>query len=454
MRKSFKLLTALSAAFSLVVLGITPANAEKVGKQNFADAYDANGLSDIIDVQVDSTVESPWLLNIYVTVDAVVPWDVFIDDLIGGIEIDTDADGSDDYWFVTPDGRLSPEGVTKTIWDKEMQDTGCEALFFGFPDEEVDYFGAQIDTSCLELPETFGLLADVSSLLGDDYDSAPDEGFYEVVNPTSAQILLSLAKTPVPTIEGNKSVGSQLTAKPGTWDTGVSLTYQWLREGTPIATGITYTATSADLGKAITVAVTGTKIGYQSATTTSSPVVIITPALSKTVTPTINGSAKPGSTLIANTGQWDSGVAFTFQWLRDDSPIANQTASVYQTTAGDINRSISVRVVGSKAGYQSATLTSARVLIKASKLSKTPTPTISGTTKAGKTLSAKAGTWDSGVKLSYQWLRNGVAIKGATKTTYKLATADKGKKISVRVTGTKSGYETAVKTSAAKTISK
>lgn len=82
------------------------------------------------------------------------------------------------------------------------------------------------------------------------------------------------------------------------------------------------------------------------------------------------------------------------------------------------------------------------------KLTASPTPTISGTAKIGKTLTAKAGKWKpSPVKLSYQWLRNGKKIKGATKRTYKLVTADKGKKISVKVTGKRNGYQTVSRTS-------
>ncbi len=46
------------------------------------------------------------------------------------------------------------------------------------------------------------------------------------------------------------------------------------------------------------------------------------------------------------------------------------------------------------------------------------------------------------MKLSYQWLRNGKAIKGATKSTYKLAKSDKRKKITVKVTGKRAGYTT------------
>ncbi|MFT4232374.1 MAG: S-layer homology domain-containing protein [Leucobacter sp.] len=76
-------------------------------------------------------------------------------------------------------------------------------------------------------------------------------------------------------------------------------------------------------------------------------------------------------------------------------------------------------------------------------------PTISGTAQVGQTLTANAGTWGPApVTLAYQWLRDGTAISGATGKTYVPAAADQGKKISVRVTGSKTGYQTVSKTSA------
>lgn len=71
-------------------------------------------------------------------------------------------------------------------------------------------------------------------------------------------------------------------------------------------------------------------------------------------------------------------------------------------------------------------------------------PTISPATgvKQGTTLTARAGTWAPGAKLSYQWRRSGAAIAGATKTTYKVAPADAGAKLTVTVTGTLANYPT------------
>jgi hypothetical protein len=78
----------------------------------------------------------------------------------------------------------------------------------------------------------------------------------------------------------------------------------------------------------------------------------------------------------------------------------------------------------------------------------TSTPTISGTTKVGRTLTARAGRWDSGVKHSYQWYRGNILIKGAKNISYKLTSADVGKQVLVSITGVKTGLPKVTKKSA------
>lgn len=83
-------------------------------------------------------------------------------------------------------------------------------------------------------------------------------------------------------------------------------------------------------------------------------------------------------------------------------------------------------------------------LIKLSMLSETKSPTISvtinGTAKVGKILTAKVTP--SSTQISYQWFANGVAIKKATKPTYKVTSTESGKTITVNVTGTVKGGKT------------
>jgi len=84
-------------------------------------------------------------------------------------------------------------------------------------------------------------------------------------------------------------------------------------------------------------------------------------------------------------------------------------------------------------------------------------PTITGAMKAGSTLTAVTTGWTpiTEVTFSYVWSRSGsssggaVPISGATKKTYKLVAADKGKYITVTVTAKRVGYVDASATSAA-----
>lgn len=82
-------------------------------------------------------------------------------------------------------------------------------------------------------------------------------------------------------------------------------------------------------------------------------------------------------------------------------------------------------------------------------------PTISGTAKVGKALTAKPDKKVSVAtpKITYQWLRNGSLIPGATKVSYKLVKADKGKKVSVRVTYSAQWFAAKSVTSATKKVS-
>ncbi|MDF1487705.1 hypothetical protein [Tessaracoccus caeni] len=160
-----------------------------------------------------------------------------------------------------------------------------------------------------------------------------------------------------------------------------------------------------------------------------------------------------GETLKVKPGAWKpSGVKLSYQWYRGSSKIKGATKSSYKLTSKDKGNSIRVKVTGKKSGYKSVTKTSkAASKVKVpKKLSSTPMPKITGTAKVGKTLKVKAGSWKpSGVKLSYQWYRGSSKIKGATKSSYKLTSKDKGKTIKVKVTGKKTGYKTVARTSKA-----
>ncbi|KLD31613.1 hypothetical protein TB15x_23410, partial [Xanthomonas perforans] len=59
-------------------------------------------------------------------------------------------------------------------------------------------------------------------------------------------------------------------------------------------------------------------------------------------------------------------------------------------------------------------------------------PTVSGTAKLGRTLTATPGTWNpADVTTAYQWLRDGEPVNGVTSATYRVQRADLGRVLSV-----------------------
>lgn len=74
----------------------------------------------------------------------------------------------------------------------------------------------------------------------------------------------------------------------------------------------------------------------------------------------------------------------------------------------------------------------------------TVAPVISGTPTVGQTLSTTNGTWTGSPSgYTYQWNRDGVAISGATASTYVLVGGDATKTVTCTVTATNAGGSTA-----------
>lgn len=261
----------------------------------------------------------------------------------------------------------------------------------------------------------------------------------------------TLTTTPTPTIGGSVVVGSTLE---GYWDTfsqSPTLSFQWLADGTPIpgATSDSYVLTAAEQGKKISFQITASRPTYASATTVSAATAPVAGAAFATApAPKITGTAKVGKVLTAVSGTWSPQATFAYQWNRNGKAIAKATGLTYKVTAADVDARLTVTATGRATGLADTSLTSAATgVVQGSKFTKTATPKISGTAKVGKTLKAKPGSWKpkSGVKFTYQWFANGTAISNATKSSLKLTAAQKGKKVTVKVTGKKVGYNAVTK---------
>jgi hypothetical protein len=282
------------------------------------------------------------------------------------------------------------------------------------------------------------------------------------------------------TITGTPTVGQTLTAHPGTWSPATAtLAYQWYADSTAIdgATDPTLVLTTDQAGKAITVKVAGTATGYTSAIATSDPTASVAAAVMTAGTVTITGTPTVGQTLTAHPGAWaPSSATLAYQWYADDTAIDGATDPTLVLTADQAGTTITVEVTGTATGYTSPDATSdPTAAVQAATTTPptdgggtttpptggtTPPPavqtlapvkaTLSGTARVGKGLKATLANLPAGARVSYQWYRNGKAIKRATKASYKLTAKDQGKRITVRATVTVSGKATTSTSTATK----
>lgn len=255
-------------------------------------------------------------------------------------------------------------------------------------------------------------------------------------------------------ITGTQAAGSTLTASHGAVTPGSALvSYHWLVDGVEQATwGDTFELDATTAAEQISVRMriwAEDSYGERRYVTGTGSVFTTTP------NPTVNPTAVVGKALTANTGTWapvpDS---FTYQWRRVASngavtPIAGATAKTYTPVAADAGLRLQVATTASKSGHVARTTYSNPTAAVLQGFTTAPTPTRSGTTIVGKTLTGSVGgTWSpTPDSLTYQWLRDGVAIPGATSLTYVLTSADQGHYLRFRVTATKAGYATTAKTS-------
>ncbi len=166
--------------------------------------------------------------------------------------------------------------------------------------------------------------------------------------------------------------------------------------------------------------------------------------------PTISGTAQVGSTLTAKTGTWTpSPVALGYQWYRSGVAIAGAVSGTYVVAAADAGNTITLNVTGSKAGYSPVTKKSAPTAQVTKGSFSGRTVSIDGTSRVAQTLTANVGAWiPTPASFKYQWYRYGAPIVGANASTYTLTAADAAATLTVKVTGSKSGYSTASTTSA------
>ncbi len=320
--------------------------------------------------------------------------------------------------------------------------------------------------------------ADVPGATNDEYDpTGPDDGGTLVAVVTASNTLgtvtvatapsgviaraPTLSESSPPSISGAVVQGQTLTADPGSWTGGgtISYTYQWQScdalgqncTGIAGATSPTYTPGAGDVGATLAVSVTATDAnGSLTDTSTATQPVATDAAPSETSPPSISGTPQAAATLSASTGTWagPAVTSYAYQWESCDPtgsacvPIDGATSSTYTPTLGDVNTTLLVVVTATGTGGSASAYSSPVGPIGTVSLANTAIPTVAGVAQQGQTLTAGQGTWSSPAPLvyAYQWEscdtngQNCAAITGATSGTYTPAAADIGTTLRVQVT--------------------
>ncbi len=132
-------------------------------------------------------------------------------------------------------------------------------------------------------------------------------------------------------------------------------------------------------------------------------------------------------------------MAYSYRWFRGDETLGS--GEHYTLRPADLGKTVSVEVTAKKTGYTDATSDPVTTETVAKGTLDAAKPSIDGTAALGETLTAKHGSWTEGTAFTYQWKRDGVAIDGATNSTYTVADGDVNHTITLTVSGAKDGYE-------------
>jgi immune inhibitor A len=154
----------------------------------------------------------------------------------------------------------------------------------------------------------------------------------------------------------------------------------------------------------------------------------------------ITGTPALGQTLTAVAPEFfQDGVATSYQWQVDGTPILGAGDSTYVVQPAQAGKQVGVVVTGSKDGYLAAKETvTVAVPLNAAPVA-TAAPVVAGTPQVGQTLTVTPGAWPVAGTSTFTWAA-GAQILG-TGTSYVAKPADAGKQVTVTETRTATGYQ-------------
>ncbi|MDQ6525758.1 hypothetical protein RB608_19235 [Nocardioides sp. LHD-245] len=249
-----------------------------------------------------------------------------------------------------------------------------------------------------------------------------------------------------------------------------SIAYRWYADGRQVGTGKEYTVQSADLGKTIAMDAFAVAPDPSYLDTVSARVgsVKVEPHVFQTQkSPAVTGTVDVGGTLTITDGtvtpttppagsHWtvDGAVVATGNLLTLTRAHAGGVVACYQVFTRPTYADLTLPCIF-PGGTTTVTIPGTRTGGSGSDAAWTiDTPAaIKGKAKPGKTLRAvlpQVSTPAAGYR--YQWLRNNKPIKKATRATYQIRKADRGRRIAVRITAISPGRPDLVSLSPAKRV--
>lgn len=264
--------------------------------------------------------------------------------------------------------------------------------------------------------------------------------------PPQPVVIANYAPTGSVSITGTPSQGQVLTASNNLADANGmgAVSYQWFNNSGAIqnATQTSFTLTQADVGKTFSVTASYTDYeGFSASVASSSTTVVANVNDLPTGAVVIKGTPTQGQVLTASNtlADIDGLGAITYQWQNGGKDIAGATQSTYVLIQNDVDKTISVKASYSdKFGATESVGSAATAKIVDVNDKPSGRVSISGTPAQNHTLTASNDLSDlDGIgPISYQWLRNNIAISNATQATYALTQIDVGKVMTVKASYT------------------
>ena len=165
-------------------------------------------------------------------------------------------------------------------------------------------------------------------------------------------------------------------------------------------------------------------------------------ALTYSTPPTVAGTPAVGQPLEAEPGTWTpTPTNFSYRWLADGVRIAGATGATYTPTPDVRGKSLTLRVTARRNGFAAGSATASTVPVARGTFASTAPPAIEGTAEVGQELNLRPATWSpEPTSTSVQWYADGVAVPGATGTTFQVGKKQIDKRITARVTAAAEGY--------------